>query len=185
MAAKRKTAKGKATKRKPAKRARARPRSKFTVARRRRILKALNGGRFRYTAAALAGVGERTLKEWISRGRLELDALELADLEAKALPEVTAWGEFYLEVLAAEAVAEDKALGVIVDIATDKESEDRDRLKAATWYLAAKYPRRYGSGARVEITGKGGGPVELDARDTLLEKLAAMARREQANKSEG
>ncbi len=139
---------------------------------------ALEDGRYRYNAANLAGIGERTLKEWIARGRAEVDAQELAELHGqKTVKAIGPFGEFYLEVALAEAKAEDEALGVIVSIALDPKAEGRDRLKAAMWYLERKHPRRYGSAVRHEHAGPDGGPIEVDARDTLKDRLAGLAKK--------
>ena len=173
-------AKRKAKAKAKARPSRARPlRSKFTAPRRKAILASLELGAFRYAAAAAAGLGERTLKEWISRGRREVDEAELAELEDRAIPGLTPWGKFYLEVGQAEAVAESTALAVVTGAMVG--GEVRDQLKAATWYLERKHPRRWGSGHRLEVTGKDGGPIEVDARKLLGERLARMAARKDAS----
>jgi hypothetical protein len=73
--------------------------SKFTDGNRKKILEALQVGASRRTAAAVARIGEATLRRWMEEGR-----------EAK---EGSRFHKFYKDVLEAEAHPRMRALGVI------------------------------------------------------------------------
>lgn len=88
----------------------------------KKITWALRLGNFRKTAAAYAGVSERTLTEWLSRGSREESGL---------------YADFYAEVMEAEQAAEVRALGAI------HQAMQRGDWKAAAWFLERKHPDRY------------------------------------------
>lgn len=72
--------------------------SKFTEPVRQRILEALRIGCSRRTAAALAGIGEATLRRWLDRGAKETQG---------------GWAEFAQQVAEAEAEPNARALGIV------------------------------------------------------------------------
>jgi transposase-like protein len=80
--------------------------SKFTAERRTRILEALQVGASRATAAAIGGVGERTLKRWIADGQTAREG--------------SAKRKFVEEVEAAEAHPKARALGIIYNAMQDR-----------------------------------------------------------------
>ncbi len=101
--------------------------SKFTPEVRQKILWALRLGNYRRPAAEYAGISERTLGDWLMRGR-----------DAESGP----YADFYAEVLEAERAAEVRALGVI------QQAAKRD-WKAAAWFLERKHPERFCTRAAV------------------------------------
>lgn len=95
--------------------------TKLTAEVAKKITWALRLGNFRKTAAAYAGVSERTLTEWLSRGARERSG---------------PYADFYAEVTEAEQAAEVRALGAI------QQAAQRD-WRAAAWFLERKHPDRY------------------------------------------
>lgn len=75
--------------------------SKFTADRRQKIVQALKIGASRRTAAAVAGVDESTLRDWLARGK---------DAE-----EGSRWREFYEDCEDAVAHPKMRALGLIYE----------------------------------------------------------------------
>lgn len=152
--------------------------SKFNERNRDLILENIAAGAWRNQAAAIAGVGERTLKRWTSRGRENLTAVEAFELgETDEQVELDDYGLFTAKLLQAEENAENKLLIKVINLAGDDNVPPRDRLKAATWLLERRNRRRYGP-APVEVTGKDGGPIEVDARQLLTDRLADLAARQ-------
>lgn len=113
-------------------------------------------------AASVAGVSHVSFYNWINRGR------EVEGREAQALideQEVPSRSEhddacviFFKSVLKARAQWEALTLGKI-QAAGDKS------WQANAWLLERKYPERYGRKDRqsIELSGQGGGPIELAA----------------------
>lgn len=145
-------------------------RTLWTAPRRKKILEAVRKGHYRKVAALTVRVDERTIKQWVANGRDNLEKVTLGQAR------VNTYGQWVLDLDAAEAEAEIEALDVIIDVARDKKADPRIRVQSAQWYLERKHPARYGI-QRVELTGAGGGPIQVDARSALLERLAAMAKR--------
>ncbi len=101
--------------------------TKFTKEVRKKILWALRLGNYRRIAAGYGGVAERTLCDWLARGRDE---------------ETGPYSDFRQEVLEAEQTAEVRALGVI------QQAQSKD-WKAAAWFLERKFPERFCTRAAV------------------------------------
>lgn len=75
----------------------------------------------------------------------------------------------------AEGMMARNALALIV-----RAAQDRRHWTAAAWLLERRYPEAYGR--RTEITGKDGGPVEVEVRaEDLLARLRALNDQEAAN----
>ena len=150
--------------------------SKFTVEATGRLIAHVRGGLFRQNAAELCGISARTLSGWTGKGRDQLEQAERSKQDGKPY-KLGPYARFLLELLAAEAEAESKLIGVVYKIATNAKADDRDRIAAATWYLERKNNLRYGRGAlRVDI----GKPDEDDVEDvveTVLERLTAVEKR--------
>lgn len=79
--------------------------SKFTQARRTRILELLSAGASRRTAAAAVGIDHQTLSRWLARG--------------KSASEGSRWARFLLNVEAAEAHPRLRVLQAIHDAIPD------------------------------------------------------------------
>jgi len=108
-----------------------------------KICQAIAGGNYREVAAAWAGIGERTLREWMQRGESPRSR----------------YHDFRRRVLEAEQAAEIRAVGLIMASAAKDP-------KHAQWWLQRKHPERWGRKDRLqaEISGPGGGPVEMETK---------------------
>jgi len=126
-----------------------------------RICQAIAGGNYREVAAAWAGIGERTLRDWMRRGENPRSV----------------YHDFRRRVLEAEQAAEIRAVGLIMASAAKDP-------KHAEWWLQRKHPERWGRKDRLqtEITGPGGGPIGVDvsAREELAGLIARLAARVEA-----
>lgn len=158
--------------------------SKFNERNRQAILNAIQGGAWRNQAAALAGVGERTIKRWIALGRENLAAIEAYEEGDGPEVELDDYGLFCAKVLQAEEIADANLVQVVVDLAGSPTVPPRDRIKAATWLLERRNRKRYGPGP-VAVTGPDGGPVEIDARTVLADRLADLAARQGTGEDPG
>lgn len=124
------------------------------------ILRWLALGNFRESACARARVDPSTLRTWLDKGAEDLektpDDAELSDYAA-----------FYVDVIEAEATAEQAMVGTVLS----GETED------VRWFLERRYPKRFGKMAtRLELSGPDGKPIQVDdARRTLLGKLSKVA----------
>lgn len=96
-----------------------------------RICKALRVGTYRKTAAAAAGIGEKTLYTWLTRGEIEKSG---------------AYHDFVEAVSLAEAQGE-AALVAIINAASKLD------YRAACWILERKYPDRWGRRDAMAMTG--------------------------------
>lgn len=116
-------------------------------------------GLFRYLAAEIAGVSERTVKRWIDRGRrqwTEAEARLAEDPEAEFV--LDEFGEWYGDVIAAEAQAEQARVNTILAASlTDP--------KWAEWWLRRKKNKRYNAAAPDDNVPVIGDPLaELESR---------------------
>lgn len=111
------------------------------------ICNSIRLGNYLETAAAAAGIGGSTLRQWLARGTRACQRLE--DGEPLESPEDRVYLEFAQEVRKAEAVAEERAVRQI-DLAANFD------WKAAAWRLSRKSPDRWGdrSTQQVEVTGR-------------------------------
>jgi transposase len=96
-----------------------------------RICQAVAGGNYREVAAAWAGIGERTLREWMRRGE---------DPRSR-------YHDFRRRVLEAEQAAEIRAVGLIMASAAKDP-------KHAQWWLQRKHPDRWGRTERLSVRGE-------------------------------
>jgi transposase len=112
-----------------------------------RICATVSAGNYRQVAAQYHGVPLRTFHRWCQMGR-----------KAKS----GAYFDFWHALLKAERDAEIVAVKRVIDAS----AEDAKHME---WWLERKFPGRWGRKDRVEVTGKKGGPVELD--DVNLRKL--------------
>lgn len=130
--------------------------TKFTPDRADKILEALRLGVPQATAVTYAGVGESTYYRWLSDAT-KPDAPD--DLR-----------EFREAVQAARAEAEVRSLAVI-------QNASRKTWQAAAWFLERGFPHHWARTDRHEVTGRDGGPVELnidaDALESKLRQLIA------------
>lgn len=126
-------------------------------------------------ACALAGIGESTYHEWVSRGVAgDAGFVEFAEQTARARARVEMRLLESVEWAAGERVRR-RALGGGENFEIDEYIE-RD-WKAAAWLLERKFPGEYGSRSKVEHSGPGGGAI------TILQ-LAELAAQEQHEEGE-
>lgn len=118
-----------------------------------RIIQALTAGNYQDTAARYAGVDESTFYRWMQKG---------ADPDAPAI-----YRDFRQAVETARSQAEVRAVALI------NQAAQNGTWQAAAWYLERSHPQRWGRFQRTEVTGRDGGPVEVDVA-VLERKIADM-----------
>jgi transposase-like protein len=121
------------------------------------IVDALADGNYRRTAAALAGITEDTLRNW-------LDAADEGNEEL---------AQFAADVRAAETSAEAELVKVV------KASAIED-WHAAAWILTHRHAGQWGNSTKTEITGANGGPLQLQdvtklSDDELERRIAELS----------
>lgn len=98
-----------------------------------RIVQALSGGNFRTVAASWAGIGVRTLREWLAKGH--------------AAPR-SKYGQFRRAVLEAEKAAEIRAVALVMKAA----AED---AKHAEWWLTHRHASRWAEKRKLQLDADG------------------------------
>lgn len=145
------------------------------------VARALSAGADFYVAAEAYGVDGQTAHRWYEFGSREQrchvgskEAGRCADAEAGrphvagACPELARYREFRDVVDRARASSEVTFVALVATAA-------RTDWRAALAILRAKWPERWNPVQRTEISGPGGGPVELaPARERLERQLAAI-----------
>jgi hypothetical protein len=124
-----------------------------------RILRAIRAGNFRGTAAQWAGIGDRTLRDWLKRGEEDEESRE---------------GLFRQRLLEAEQSAEIRMVGLI------SKAAERDP-RHAQWWLERKHPDRWGRKDRIsldarqqlEVTGAQGGPLRAEVTNVHTDEGAS------------
>lgn len=132
--------------------------SKLTPAVKQRLLDAIRAGNYYEAACVYAGIGETTFYRWMERG------------EKASSGE---YREFWESVKRAEAEAEARVVALW-------QQEIPGNWQAARDFLARRFSDRWSPKEKVqtEVTGKDGGPVEIDdPRTVLLSRLERMAKR--------
>jgi hypothetical protein len=106
-------------------------------------------GSYAEVAARANGVGTTTFYRWMQRGEEE---------------ETGKYREFR------EAVKEAEAKSEVLTVGRIQQAAAGGTWTAAAWYLERKYPDRWGrkDHVRQEISGPGGGPVEVDSEAAAL-----------------
>lgn len=126
--------------------------SKLTPAVKDKIVTAVASGVFQDIAARYAGIDPATFYRWMEKG-MDPDQPD------------PRYGEFR------EAIETAKAQSEVRSVALINAAAQRGTWQAAAWYLERSYPQRWGRYTRTEVTGKDGGPIEIDAV-TLERKIA-------------
>jgi len=123
----------------------------------KRIISCIRAGNYLETAAAYGGISKDTLYRWLRQGSRAKSGIyrEFSDAVEKAMAE-----------------AEVRDVAIIAKAA-------EEQWQAAAWRLERKYPDRWGRKDKLsaELTGKDGGPIELDAKAALAARLDAMSKR--------
>ncbi len=112
---------------------------KFTPELRAVIIDAVSAGNYFTTAASVAGIHINTLYRWLSEGEADEDSQ---------------YHEFYLDMQTAEAEAEVSIVSVVRSAANSD-------YRAGLELLSRRFPDRWSSRNRTELTGEHGAPVEL------------------------
>lgn len=134
-----------------------------------RIVTAVRGGNYLDDAARYGGVTDRTVLNWMQKGR---EALAEVDGEDDLVaPEMEIYVRFFRAIEKARSDAVVRNLTLVQRAA-------EDNWQAAAWYLERTNPRKWGRRDTLEVTGEDGGPVQVhvSARETLAEKFAAAER---------
>ncbi len=103
-----------------------------------KIVAAIVAGNFRDVAARCAGIGVRTLRTWLARGKA-------GDKKYR---------DFRHALMEAEGAAEINALALV------RGAAEKD-WRAAAWFLERKFPRRWGRRNRVEHRTPRIEPIEI------------------------
>ncbi len=115
-----------------------------------KIVNFLRAGAFIETAAAAAGITKKTFYTWLKRGaRAETGQLR----------------QFSDDVAAAQATFEVMASAGIAGVAQE------GNWQAWAWLLERKFPQRWGK--RLEVSGAGGGPIDIRFKGAARAKLEA------------
>lgn len=144
---------------------------KFTPQIREQIIALVESGAFFEEAAAIVGVTSRTVREWRSRGRDNLEAIhdyeerELAGEvdEDEKMPKLDMFGAFELNISCARALAN---------------FDDLERIRAApdwravAWVLERRDNKRFGSGSqRLDLPGEGEIDDVAEAETIFFERI--------------
>ncbi len=137
----------------------------LTPAVKKTICKAIKLGATLEIAARAAGIGARTLDEWLNHGRDELQVDPDASGPCAA---------FVSEVMIASSKNEQELIGII-------RKEAPQTWQAAAWLLERKFPERYAKVDRLRVTEDETNkkPVAYESlqerQQKLIEKIAAIA----------
>ncbi|MGQ0670422.1 MAG: hypothetical protein ACT4PO_12225 [Actinomycetota bacterium] len=154
--------------------------SKLTPEVHETIVLAVVGGNYRSVAAEFAGVNRRTFARWMERGEAAAEELtRLEDLpraalaaEARVRKVSVARKDTRAEIIArligteasylalADAVEQAFAEAEVRDIATIEKAA-KTQWQAAAWRLERMFPDRFGQRTHRELTGSGGGPIDI------------------------
>ena len=121
--------------------------TKLTPEVQERICQLLKAGNTFRTACEVAGIGYFTGNEWRQRG-------EGNDPDR---PQTDAYAQFAQEVKKAEEEA------VARNVALIQKAAANGTWTAAAWWLERKFPAEWGKVDRHEHTGRGGGPIQVQA----------------------
>jgi len=157
-------------------------RAKITPERVDNIIAAMALGSYACTAATAAGINEATLYDWIRRGRAAIEYRDAADADVirPEYPGEAIYAAFVERYDRACADAELTALDRVRRAGSiDPESKvvAGEYWQAAMTFLERRYPKRWARMTRLEHSGPGGKPIELQAPSKLtaeqLEGIAA------------
>jgi len=130
--------------------------TKLTPEIQKTILDIIRAGNYAKVACEAAGINSDTYYEWLNRGKKDKEA-----------GKTTIFSDFSEEIMRSAAIAE------AANVARIRQAADAGTWQAAAWFLERKYGDRWGRNdkLRQEITGANGAPIEIDAREAVLEFL--------------
>lgn len=126
-------------------------------------------------AAAAQGIARETAHRWLAEGQ---EIMETADEDTVLTNAQRSKVSFATLIITARGVATQVRIERLNNAARNGDS-GTDR-----WWLERMEPD-FAPPARVEITGKGGGPVQLDHADIVKEAQAIVAEQERKQLEEG
>lgn len=125
-----------------------------------------------YEAALVsAGVTPATIHEWERQARAGVRRfVELFELIDQASAE---WESEVVELMM--LAGKGARLRIKLPDGTTINAPDKPDTKALMWILERHKPGRYHLASKTEVTGAGGGPVQIDVRAALVSKLERLA----------
>lgn len=130
--------------------------TKLTDHLRKLFVDSIKAGNYYEPSCALVGIHYATFRRWMVDGE-------------KA--STGQYHEFYEEVMCAESEAE-------IRVVAQWNADIKGNPQAARDFLARRHPDRWGPKEKTELSGPGGGPVEVSGDEALIRKLNRL--REQA-----
>jgi hypothetical protein len=106
------------------------------------IFRVLAEGHFRANAAAIAGVSEDTIDDWVKRGEQDVPEEPYTTFAASV-----------------------RCIRAEVEADRERHVQDSKDWRAQAWLLEIHNRSRYGPKNRLELTGRGGGPVAIASID--------------------
>lgn len=162
------------------------------------VVKIVSAGVMWQYAAVTARVSTRTLHDWMRRGEAECARLD-EDPEAEPLEREAIYAEFWLKVEHARQTAAQRSLlllqqaargGYVTETSTRKNRdgsvETTEKRQGPDWRAADRWlvyfdRGRFGTGPQqVEVTGAGGGPLQVEGLGGLAARVAAVGQQRQA-----
>jgi len=147
--------------------------TKLTPERHDRIVNGIRQGNYISVSAEYGGVSYATVNNWMNRGEAEQARLSYPNV--KPLKREAIYLQFFEDVTRARAEAELRNVLLIQTAA-------REDWRAAAWYLEHSFTERWGSKQKIEHTGAGGGPIQVEnmSDDDLKDRLGEARNRLEA-----
>jgi hypothetical protein len=130
--------------------------SKLSPEVRGQIVDALRAGAPPEVACAYAGVVRKTYYNWMERGRAAISSAN------GDLPEVLATDEYAQLVTAVDTALAQFVVGNLTEIGLSGRLDRPGQWQALAWQLERRFPAFFGRKTRHEITGKDGGPIQIE-----------------------
>ena len=129
----------------------------------------VGAGNYLDDAARYVGIGERTLFQWLSRGREALEQAE-GDLDAVEPRE-----KVFAQLV--QALEKARSRAVVRSVALVQKAAESN-WQAAAWYLERTNPKKWGRHETYEVTGADGGAIQVEhtIKETLRAKFEAAER---------
>jgi hypothetical protein len=128
------------------------------------IVDLLKRGNYISTAARAVGINPVTIGAWVRKGN------ELSEVDRELDETEQMFVDFAVEVEKARAFAE------VSHVETIRQAS-KDNWTASAWWLERSNPGNWGRVQRTEITGAGGGAIEIDA-ESVNRKIEALLSRQ-------